>query len=847
VTGLTSGMTYRVSWELALHVDSGGSSANGLSFGVFLDGQPFHFSEQLTAGFVGDAATFVATHSAHTVRFAAELDSRTPGTTGDTDVSYYIDNIVLRPGGKFFGPCPYTCFNHSPFQALTCDSFQLETFESASLTVTGVTISTGERIGPGGLTDSVDCDDGTIDGSGQNGGSWFFSTEVTFTFNATTLGGLPTHAGVVWTDGTGPGSFVAFDENGQPLGTNGPVALGDGGFFGTTEDDRFFGVVYNGGISAIQIINGGGVEVDHLQFGRCTGNIVDPCPTNPVVTVACSLAPLLSTNQVGTARSLTVTVTTNTAPVSGLSVTFNRSGANGSLQTNLTTAGNGQAIYSYTGQNAGTDFFLMAGAVDSSEFSCDATVVWINNNVAPQITCPGNITTNTAAGTCARSVSFMATATGTPTPVLSYKTNGVTVTSPVTFPKGITTVSATASNVAGADQCAFTVTVNDNLLPNVSCPGNITSNVAAAVTESVVHYTVDGSDNCPGVMITGNPPSGSTFPLGTTPVTVTAVDTAGNTNTCSFNVTVQADAPCVINCPSQLFTNPAPGLCGATVTFNVSSSGTCPTINVDPPSGSFFTTGTTPVTVTSNGLTVCTFPVTVTDVQPPTLTCPANITTTNPVVNYSVTVADNCAVASTNFSIASGATFPLGTNPVTVIAADAAGNTSTCTFNVVVNELPATPHDLAVVKLKAPKNINLQGAEPSLTKFASVTIQNLSDHPETITSYAGLVTLIGASLGETCPNLAIELVNGPPNKALPVVLGPKKKLNIFFNVTYNCANFPAKGVADFEFTATVNHAAMDGNADSDPANDICPRPPNPATGDKGCAKGLAVRTDVFVK
>jgi hypothetical protein len=79
------------------------------------------------------------------------------------------------------------------------------------------------------------------------------------------------------------------------------------------------------------------------------------------------------------------------------------------------------------------------------------------------------------------------------------------------------------------------------------------------------------------------------------------------------------------------------------------------------------------------------------------------------------------------------------------------------------------------------------------------------------------------------------------------VLGPKKKLNIFFNVTYNCANFPAKGVADFEFTATVNHAAMDGNADSDPANDICPRPPNPATGDKGCAKGLEVLTDVFLK
>lgn len=46
------------------------------------------------------------------------------------------------------------------------------------------------------------------------------------------------------------------------------------------------------------------------------------------------------------------------------------------------------------------------------------------------------------------------------------------------------------------------------------------------------------SDNCPGVTAVCNPPAGSWFPTGVTTVTCTAADTAGNTSTCSFTVTV---------------------------------------------------------------------------------------------------------------------------------------------------------------------------------------------------------------------------------------------------------------------------------------------------------------------
>jgi hypothetical protein len=269
--------------------------------------------------------------------------------------------------------------------------------------------------------------------------------------------------------------------------------------------------------------------------------------------------------------------------------------------------------------------------------------------------------------------------------------------------------------------------------------------------------------------------------------------------------------------------------------FNAGTAGKCkaelsvPACLLEPAVATNFVgqTHSVTVTVTTNGLAVADVPV-----------C-FSVTGVNPASGDATTDANGEAIFQYTGNAA-------GTDSIEAIAS-VGGHSTTCTATKVWISPPSEGHDLALVKLKAPKNINLQGAEPSLTKFASVTIQNLSDHAETITSYAGLVTLIGASLGETCPNLAIELVNGPPNMALPVVLAPNKKLNIFFNVTYNCANFPAKGVADFEFTATINHAAMDGNADSNPANDICPRPANPATGDKGCAKGLAVQTDVVVK
>lgn len=168
------------------------------------------------------------------------------------------------------GPSPYLGASDSPWNPSQFSFFHLEDLEDGALNTPGVSASAGSIIGPGGFTDSVDEDSGVIDGSGSDGRSLFQqsgSAGVSFTFDASILGALPTHAGVVWTDGAGTITFEAFDANNVSLGTlTGNHA--DASFSGTTAEDRFYGWENSAGISRIHIRNSsGGIEMDHLQYG----------------------------------------------------------------------------------------------------------------------------------------------------------------------------------------------------------------------------------------------------------------------------------------------------------------------------------------------------------------------------------------------------------------------------------------------------------------------------------------------------------------------------------------------------------------------------------------------------
>ncbi|HXF49657.1 MAG TPA: HYR domain-containing protein, partial [Verrucomicrobiae bacterium] len=171
----------------------------------------------------------------------------------------------------------------------------------------------------------------------------------------------------------------------------------------------------------------------------------------------------------------------------------------------------------------------------SSSNECKTTTVLSSCCTPPVITCPANIVKNTDAGQCAATASFSATATGNCGPI------NIVCTPPSgsSFPKGVTTVTCIAANSSDQkDTCQFTVTVNDNEPPAANCPANISVNNTPGQCAANVSYTATVSDNCPGATIACVPPSGSSFPVGTSTVTCIATDASGKKDTCQFAVTV---------------------------------------------------------------------------------------------------------------------------------------------------------------------------------------------------------------------------------------------------------------------------------------------------------------------
>ena len=205
----------------------------------------------------------------------------------------------------YLGPLPYLSAADSPFD-LSAPGFCLEDFEDGVLNTIGASGS-GSVVAPGSITDSVDADDGAIDGSGLAGHSYFGGGFITITFDPLAPGGLPTMAGMVWTDG-GVGatmSFEAFDALGASLGVYGPFDHADDNFSGGTAEDRFYGVSDPGGISAITLSNtSGGTEVDHLQYNNCFAEVPSTTTTSTTTTTSSTTASTATTTTTSTTTTL---------------------------------------------------------------------------------------------------------------------------------------------------------------------------------------------------------------------------------------------------------------------------------------------------------------------------------------------------------------------------------------------------------------------------------------------------------------------------------------------------------------------------------------------------------------
>lgn len=196
--------------------------------------------------------------------------------------------IAAAPAGTaiFFGPAPYLSSSDAPIGFYSAaGATVLDNLEDGSLHSSLAGSGGGSVLAAGftGIRDSVDSDDGVLNGTcgPQTAGrcvSWFNgdgNSGATFTFRGP--GALPTAFGLVWTDGAGTVTFSATDADGRSLGSISSGGFPDGSFAASTSEDRFFGVQFAGGIRSITIKNsGGGIEVDHIQYGQMAAPVPEP-------------------------------------------------------------------------------------------------------------------------------------------------------------------------------------------------------------------------------------------------------------------------------------------------------------------------------------------------------------------------------------------------------------------------------------------------------------------------------------------------------------------------------------------------------------------------------------------
>lgn len=179
----------------------------------------------------------------------------------------------------FLDPTHYTSFDDSPFKSVQFLDFHLEDFEDGEFNQLDATITGGSVIDPGEFTDSVDKDDGKLDGFGREGHSFGSTQTIRIEFSGGDVG-LPTYFGVVWTDGgrnelhkdgQTDTNFRYFGKDGRLIASSSGY-FGDGRTDGTTADDLFLGIIADRQIGAVEIrtINEdfGDLEIDHIQYGN---------------------------------------------------------------------------------------------------------------------------------------------------------------------------------------------------------------------------------------------------------------------------------------------------------------------------------------------------------------------------------------------------------------------------------------------------------------------------------------------------------------------------------------------------------------------------------------------------
>jgi uncharacterized repeat protein (TIGR01451 family) len=351
----------------------------------------------------------------------------------------------------------------------------------------------------------------------------------------------------------------------------------------------------------------------------------------------------------------------------------------------------------------------------------------------PTISCPAD--KNVDAGSdCSAAVDPGApSTTGTGVTVIGARSDGAALDA--LYPAGNTTITWTATDSYSRHvSCSQVVhvTSNDTTAPTITAPADVNETTGSAgascgkiVSESVLGAP-DADDNCTVHVTRTGVPAGNFFPVGTTTITYTATDGAGNTATATQKVTITETSPPVIFAPpdaSYTCLSDVPAASPSQARGPVLDSQGQPVLDDDgnfvPGGAPYDNCGAPVVTVTeastgagtaasprvitrtfkatdaSGNMATAVQTITVTDSTPPTISCPADITVYLPLSSPAVTTAvsyatpsgsDNCSGATTTQTagLPSGAQFPVGTTVNTYRVTDAVGNYAECSFSVTV-------------------------------------------------------------------------------------------------------------------------------------------------------------------
>ena len=374
----------------------------------------------------------------------------------------------------------------------------------------------------------------------------------------------------------------------------------------------------------------------------------------------------------------------------------------------------------------------------------------------PVLTCPNHINRAMDAGQCGAIINWTApTATDNcDAPFTASQTMGDASGS--LFAEGTQTIEYSATdNEGNIETCTFTVTVQADVeKPSLTCPANLEKDMNTGFCGAIVNWTAPiATDNCDGSIPasqTMGDPSGYLFAEGVHTIEYTAVDNEGNTENCTFTVTVLPDGE-----------NPVP-LC-KTETVELNANGTynlqendvfnggtdnCSAVtfvSMSPTSvGCVDVSSSVSVTVTAQDIngnqSNCIATISVIDNNAPVVFCQNQTVQLDSDGNGSIDGSevdngstDHCGIDTRVLDVSDFDCSDIGTNIVTLTVTDVHGNSNYCTATITVEDHIApdaqclTTPISAILDTNGEYTINPNDLDSGSTDACG--IQNLSASP----------------------------------------------------------------------------------------------------------------------